>query len=431
MPRLYNVSLKEPKFEVTPFQPIEYKPAEINTNILANSIAEYNKKSQDAYSTYAALDTMFSNATSKLNRDDKETMQWYDNFQKKYKDEIRQFMINGNYGDAVKFGTMLASEAANDKEFLGRQHSYETYKKQYDTIEDKFSKGSIRKETFELWKEDNPYFFTPMTDKEGNVLGGYAWEPTTVPVDDINFFTLYKLAEGLINPDSTSSGSSVGRSWGKSVEGESKSGHKTSGSSSSKTEVTKEQIYEVVKELYDKEGVTQEAVTQAFRADRRAYQNQIKRVDDLNKQLIDAINNGESSDYIDKLRDSVKEEEAILKHKKSLIYDDKGNSMEKDYDKYLANRIYKSKYADALAYRNTTHNTNLDTGSTYSDKTSNLGYTTPQTTEQPSLLGQLIDKVSAPFKAFGPPSEGKGNRNRGSNGSGGNWTVVDKTKRKR
>lgn len=206
--RLYNFTLKQPQFEITPFQAVAFEPKEQpNIGLLTNAFEKIEQRENNTSKAKADLNAMFSAIDSKLNKDDKETMDWWNKFQQQRLDAINDYIRGGDYSKAFQFATEAAGEAANDKELLARQYRYETFKKEDDKQKARVESGDIRQATYNLYKKNHPFDYEFIKDDDGNIISSKAWS-AEAPVKDLDIVKFYATTFQLINPDTTKKGSS-------------------------------------------------------------------------------------------------------------------------------------------------------------------------------------------------------------------------------
>lgn len=329
--RLYNFTLKQPQFEVTPFQAVAFEPKEKeNLSILTNAFEKIEERENKTAAAKSELNTMFSQLDSKLNKDDPETMEWWSNFQKKYKDELDDYVRLGDYSKALKFATEAAGEAANDKELLGRMNSSAMYKKVHDDALQRFNDGTVLDTSLEWFDTVQPYTHKNITDKNGNIISG-TFEQKIALLDDVNWSSVYEGTMKLINPDTTSTSTSSGsRRSSSGPEG----GHSKGSSSSrshSKTIVTAKEINDMAQEIA-KDTTLMPRVAQQYEKDKF--------------RLMKLSNDYWSGELSDSDKASVKYEIDILK---SRIFDKNGAT---DLEGYIKRCLQNEVISNGLAYEN-------------------------------------------------------------------------------
>ena len=265
--RLYNFTLKQPQFEITPFQAVAFEPKEQpNIGLLTNAFEKIEQRENNTSKAKADLNAMFSVIDSKLNKDDKETMDWWNKFQQQRLDAINDYIRGGDYSKAFQFATEAAGEAANNKELLARQYRYETYKKEDDKQRSRADSGDIRYATYDLYKQEHPFDYEFIKDDDGNIISSKAWS-APVPVKDFDIVKHYATAFQLINPDTDSKGtsSSVGRTNGaKGIHTSNKSG---SSRSVSRTSIKPAEVLNMIKTVFDINHDDIKALGQRYRVD--------------------------------------------------------------------------------------------------------------------------------------------------------------------
>lgn len=111
---------------------------------------------------------------------------------------------NPNYSnnlitDALGFASQLGGETARVSALMMKRNAeYE----QNDTIQkQRVASGKISQETYDWWKEQNPFVSDYTKDEQGRVITGGTYKPNSVPVDDINWDKEYQAAFSTISPN--------------------------------------------------------------------------------------------------------------------------------------------------------------------------------------------------------------------------------------
>ena len=216
--RLYNFTLGQPQFEITPFQAVAFEPKEReNISILNDALDTLELRENRASDSLTAMDSAFATLQRQLHQD-KDTLQWFENFKKKYKGEVEAFANLGNYSAAARFGKQLAAEMLNDGELIGHQHAFETWKKERDEVAQK-AKTLDDAEGLKLWEKENGYDVNNISfikDQDGNITGAEDYKITRDYYEPINWTKdVWGPSFSIINPDqiakSSSKGSQVSR----------------------------------------------------------------------------------------------------------------------------------------------------------------------------------------------------------------------------
>lgn len=369
--RLYNFSLAQPQFEIQPFQAVAFEPKEReNINFLTNSLDKVEQRVNDYNKNLTAMDATFAQLQSNLSQD-KDTLQWFENFKKKYKDQVNQFATLGDYSNAAKFGQRLAAEMLNDGELIGNIHAYETWKKEYDTVKQKAENSGDRLGLY-LFEQQNKY--TPdkvkwIKDDTGKVIGAENYNIDKPYFETIDYDKeIWAKGFQLINPDqlskssSRSSSSSRGNDYG-TQSSSSESSHSTNISEIKPKEILKSWDY-TVKAL----GISPSRIKYDFEA-RCAWRDKLQEEYDALLPSEQISEKGQNLKYEIDLYDSV------------LVHNN--------------TRDYKSFYADMIAGGETAKAVAELMAYTHSSVSDSVGSSSGKTTHTPG-----IDTIAA-NKAMG------------------------------
>lgn len=267
MARLYDISLKQPQFEITPFQAVAFEPKEQeNVGLLSDAFSKIAEREEKYTEKLAAMDTEFAQLRANLSSD-AATAEWFENYKKKYRESIVAFANNGDYENAINFGTRLAAEALNDGELQGHTHAYATYKETHDANKQRVNNG-VSNIDFEYWEYVNRYDPSKIEWNvvDGKITGANEYQTTTL-YNSIDYAKdIYAKGYQLINPDviSTSEGKSTSTSHG-GTKGSSSKSHSESNSHSLE-QVTAEQLLQVWDNLILMTGDDIERIKQDFHA---------------------------------------------------------------------------------------------------------------------------------------------------------------------
>lgn len=281
--RLYNFSLAQPQFEVTPFQAVAFEPKEQpNFGLLTNAFEKIEQRENKYTESVANMDKSFATLQGLLSQD-KQTLNWFENYKKKYRDVLTDFANTGDYHNAAAFGTKLASEMLNDGELIGNIHAYETYKKEYDKVKQK-AEGSgdvIGLHYFEQQNKFSPNNIKWITDDSGKITGAEEYDVNTPYFETIDYAKeVWAKGFQLINPDqsSKSSRTSSGVSYSDDFGGYTSSSG--SGHSTSMTKVTAEEILKSWDKVIKAVGISPSRIKYDFDA-RCAWRDKLQ--EDYNK----------------------------------------------------------------------------------------------------------------------------------------------------
>lgn len=199
MPDRRQYSLMTSSFNPTPVQFTDFVPAKASIDSFSRALSRMEERKRKADEKSSAMDVAFGAMRDKLHND-KETLQWFDNRVKQYKEDVESYAQLGDYGNALRSATLLAGQAAKDGEILDRIEANTEYQKGLDILKKKVSDGKISQETFNWYKDKHyQYDYNEIRDDDGNITGGYlATDTNNTPLDDISWESMVSLAYKLI-----------------------------------------------------------------------------------------------------------------------------------------------------------------------------------------------------------------------------------------
>lgn len=351
--RLYNFSLKQPTFEVMPFQAVTFEPAEkANVGLLSDSFDKITERNRLLATQEAALTKAFSEIGDKLylgkNKDytGGEQAVWFKNFQKKYRDKIQAHVNAGDVTTAINEATKLAADAVNDPELKARMDASSKYEKYNETAETN-AKQKGAQDLYNWWHGKYGHFsFFPEYDEDGNFVTADDWEPAQPFYEPFQPAVDAKVAFEFFNPDtrSTSSGSSSSTSFSKDGTGSSSS----HGSSSSRdiTQVTVNDLKRLMPVLKASSPDGMNAVDQR-------YEWECDRYRELQQQI------EANKEYDPEWENSPAGKRAAMKLKEFGKFILNENGVIDDSTGYWARTVYNEVLLQSLAYTklSTSHNT--------------------------------------------------------------------------
>ena len=145
------MSLKTVPFQFAEFKPIEYKPVEIDSNILNRSMEKIEARRNQAYQELDAFKRITAPLRDKLNAAE------YAAFDAKVESQenaINTEIQNGNYGKAWILASQFGGSLVKDKNIQNKIKVEEQRNKRLDEI----NKGNYSYYTKLRYKEQNPYF---------------------------------------------------------------------------------------------------------------------------------------------------------------------------------------------------------------------------------------------------------------------------------
>lgn len=319
------------------YQPFQLK-RDYHLDIFGNTLDKITQQHEKAVEQRAAIQSALANI--KLNAAEDEWKQNYINDINKQIDNAAQF---GNYSTALTTATRLAGEAMSNPALRGRMRANEQYEEEIKRQKARVDRGDISQNTYAWWLKNNPYQYSDIKDDNGNIIGGTEYEPTSRPVNDINWASAAMAAFKMITPYknsiSTQGSSSVANKSGQDItKGKitAKPGEEISssgGGSMSQEKVTKEEIVANMEEML-------KATPDGYRQAEQAFD---VAMDEFNT-MVEEYNNIIAEDpYSEKAKDLAQKIDVRSK----LMY---RNGSKIDYKEYYARMITDSLFAQGLAY---------------------------------------------------------------------------------
>ena len=326
--KLPKYNLATAQFTPVVFEGATYKPEQEDMSLLANSLAKLEERERTANEKLSAMDVAFGDIRSKLHQD-KDTLQWFNDFSNKYKDQVASYARLGDYGNAINAAVRLGGEAANDAELIGRLKTSQQYKELDDAQIARINKG-ITQDTYNWWKKTHKYHHVNIYDDYGNVVGAEQID-TPVPYDDINFADHALAAYKLITPDKDTKRSSTSVSSSYNVDGTGSSHSNASGSARQVEKVRKEDILARMDELAN-------ALPGGFSRIEQAYDVYVDKLKEM-KESLKHMTPG--TDEYKQQQQKIEERERLMSNNGSTIT---------DYKEFYARMVTNVLFAQGLAY---------------------------------------------------------------------------------
>lgn len=326
--KLPKYNLATAQFTPVVFEGATYKPEQEDMSLLANSLARLEERERTANEKISAMDVAFGDIRSKLHQD-KDTLQWFNDFSNKYKDQVASYARLGDYGNAINAAVRLGGEAANDAELIGRLKTSQQYKELDDAQRARINKG-ITQDTYNWWKNTHKYNHVNIYDDYGNVVGAEEID-TPVPYDDVDFTKLAETAYRLVTPDKDAKGSNTSVSSAHSVDGTGSSHSTASGSLRKVEKVRKEDILARMDELLPALPGGFSSVEQAF----DVYKYKLKEMKESLKHM-----NPDSDEYKQQ-QQKIEKRELLMSNNASTIT---------DYKEFCARMVTNELFAKGLAF---------------------------------------------------------------------------------
>lgn len=156
------------QFSPATFSGSVFTPAQTDMSVLQQSMKQNEERQKTAYEEYNKLQIFLSEYQKQLNNDEK-TLQWFAEFQKKKLSPIESFMRIGDYGNAIKYAILYRGKIANDPELIARLQTTKEYQEKVKAIMMNTYMDPQQKED---WIRNNPYYFIPIMNTDGTVIGG-------------------------------------------------------------------------------------------------------------------------------------------------------------------------------------------------------------------------------------------------------------------
>lgn len=203
MPTQNRMSLQTAVFNPAPFQPVAFTPQAADVSILGNSLRNIEQRENTYNEKMSALDAAFSQMRETLPNDD-ETLQWFDEYQQKYKDKVKAFADNYDYGTAINMAVRAGGEAVSSAEYTGRKRYYAERKEWVDALE---KRTDLKPREKDYWKRHYPQKYEDIKDSTGKIIGGNHFEAPT-PVKAIDWEEAIESADKNVAEDVQGKGSS-------------------------------------------------------------------------------------------------------------------------------------------------------------------------------------------------------------------------------
>jgi len=352
-----NVSLAAGGFTPAAFTPFVYAPKEFDVTPLQKSLATLDERKERTDQQRAAIRSALGKV--KLNAaEDKWKNDYVNDIMSKI-DNAAQF---GDYSAALETATDLAGSALSDPALMGRVRANEQYEEEIKRQKDRVARGEISQNTYAWWLKNNPYQYSDIKDDNGNIIGGTEYEPTSRPVNDINWasaaMAAFKMVTPYKNSISSQGSSSVTNHSGQNItrgkvtakpgEGISSSG----GSSFSQEKVTKEEIVANMEEML-------KATPDGYRQAEQAYDVAMDEFNSMVEEYNNLVKEDPTSEKAKALQQKIDVRSKLMYRNGSKI----------DYKEYYARMVTDSLFAQGLAYDWRTKSTSGSSSYSITDNT--------------------------------------------------------------
>jgi len=344
-------------FAPATFQATIFTPEKEDMSLLQRSLQTLDERKERTDQQRAAIRSALGKV--KLNAaEDKWKNDYVNDIMSKI-DNAAQF---GDYSAALETATDLAGSALSDPALMGRVRANEQYEEEIKRQKARVDRGDISQNTYAWWLKNNPYQYTDIKDDNGNIIGGTEYEPTSRPVNDINWASAAMAAFKMVTPykNSTSSqgSSSVTNHSGQSItkgkitakpgEGISSSG----GSSFSQEKVTKEEIVANMEEML-------KATPDGYRQAEQAYDVAMDEFNSMVEEYNNLVKEDPTSEKAKALQQKIDVRSKLMYRNGSKI----------DYKEYYARMVTDSLFAQGLAYDWRTKSTSGSSSYSITDNT--------------------------------------------------------------
>lgn len=148
MAELPNMSLKALQFNPVAFTPFQYEYKPNDFSILERSLAQREKRMNEAAEAKGAIDVALAETELKLHENDKE---WFRNYKENINNKIQSNIDAGNFGVAFRTAKTTAGEVAKDSAILSRIEANTKYLEDEKALNERVKSGEISQDTKEWW----------------------------------------------------------------------------------------------------------------------------------------------------------------------------------------------------------------------------------------------------------------------------------------
>ena len=176
---------------------IEFKHQDYD--LLSRTVEAYQARIDKAYEKQSEVDQALATIESKLHNNEK-TNGWFRDYKDKIKQQIQDQITAGNYRNAIRTATKLASQTIADPAIQGRIQANAEYEEELKIQKQRRDKGDISQATYDWWLSNNPYNYQDEVDANGNIIGIKKSGVSFRPVNDINWANQANIAFKLLSP---------------------------------------------------------------------------------------------------------------------------------------------------------------------------------------------------------------------------------------
>lgn len=345
--RIQQMTLPEVALSQIKFTPLEYKPVQTNTELLQHSLDNYQQRTENLLSKQTAVDVALGDYENKLHKD-AETDKWWADYKQKIKNSIQVHANALNLGDAIKAAHKAAGNIKIDAELQSRLKANSDYSNWEANLAKLHENKRISSDTRDWAKDKNKYHFEPEYDEEGNIIGGTTFDPNNLPLDDIDWAAETAKAAQLYRSSTGTKNRTRGYDESHSNTEGSFGSHWNRTNNSTTTEVTSQNIIDVLHELFNTNSDLADRVKQDYDVKMWSLEKSEKKLEDLKAKREALLETGENVASVDK---EIKDIEAFQRIKYSTLYTGNGGKIN-DFAEYYLRMTDENKFAEYLAYKN-------------------------------------------------------------------------------
>lgn len=192
-----RLSLQTPQgMQFNVFEGSTVTPQKVNAGLLSDAFKTIEQRETTYNERVSALDAAFSQMRETLPNDE-ETLKWFDNYTQGYKDKIKAFADNYDFGTAINMAIRAGGEAVSSAEYTGRKRYYAEREK---WIEDLEKRSDLKSRDKDYWKRHYPLAYEDVKDSTGKIIGGNHFEAPT-PIKSIDWEDAIKSADENVAED--------------------------------------------------------------------------------------------------------------------------------------------------------------------------------------------------------------------------------------
>lgn len=200
-----RLSLQTPQgMQFNVFEGSTVTPQKWNVGLLSDAFKTIDQRETTYNERLSALDAAFGQMRETLPNDE-ETLKWFDNYAQGYKDRVKSFADNYDFGTAINMAIRAGGEAVSSAEYTGRKRYYAERQQWVDALE---KRGDLKARDKDYWKRHYPLAYEDVKDSTGKIIGGNHFEAPT-PIKSIDWEDAIKSADENVAEDIQGSQSST------------------------------------------------------------------------------------------------------------------------------------------------------------------------------------------------------------------------------